>query len=130
MNDKPSAALPVHTDHTNLSFSSSYSSQVLSLNSDSSSILSLSVLNLFIILFMNLMICDFCLQKKENITLIGLKIVLTNPALCQSLKIYSLCKQQAMRDSTNWRKPISIIKGWFSPSMRPCTPILISLYGF
>ncbi|KAG7978597.1 hypothetical protein I3843_05G090700 [Carya illinoinensis] len=102
MNDKPSAALPVHTDHTNLSFSSSYSSQVLSLNSDSSSILSLSVLNLFIILFMNLMICDFCLQKKENITLIGLKIVLTNPALCQSLKIYSLCKQQAMRCRNRW----------------------------
>ncbi|KAG6669652.1 hypothetical protein CIPAW_01G258700 [Carya illinoinensis] len=24
-------------------------------------------------------------------------------------------------DSTNWRKPISVIKGWFSPSMRPCT---------
>ncbi|KAG7996350.1 hypothetical protein I3843_01G155100 [Carya illinoinensis] len=80
---------------------------------------------------MNLMICDFCLQKKENITPIGLKIVIISiPSLCQSLKIHSLCKQQAMKDSTNWRKPISVIKGWFSPSMRPCTPILISLYGF
>ncbi|KAG2709659.1 hypothetical protein I3760_05G250800 [Carya illinoinensis] len=50
---------------------------------------------------MNLMICDFCLQKKENITPIGLKI-LTNPALCQSLKIHSLYKQQAMKCRNRW----------------------------
>ncbi|KAG6650648.1 uncharacterized protein LOC122312963 isoform X2 [Carya illinoinensis] len=41
-------------------------------------------------------------QKKENITPIGLKIVLTNPALCQSLKIHSLCKQQAMKCRNRW----------------------------
>ncbi|KAG7975473.1 hypothetical protein I3843_06G100900 [Carya illinoinensis] len=51
---------------------------------------------------MNLMICDFCLRKKENITPIGLKIVLTNPALCQSLKIHSLCKQQTMKCRNRW----------------------------
>ncbi|KAG6640614.1 hypothetical protein CIPAW_09G016300 [Carya illinoinensis] len=29
--------------------------------------------------------------------------------------------ERTEKDSTNWRKPISVIKWWFSPSMRPWT---------
>ncbi|KAG2670001.1 hypothetical protein I3843_14G062800 [Carya illinoinensis] len=54
--------------------------------------LSLSTfLNLCIILFMDLMICDFCLYKKENITPIGLKIVVISTPCLFTFQLLTHC---------------------------------------
>ncbi|KAG2708732.1 hypothetical protein I3760_05G206700 [Carya illinoinensis] len=54
---------------------------ILSIHSPLYSLSLPTFLNLCIVLFMDLMICDFCLQKKENITPIGSKMVVIS-TLC------------------------------------------------
>ncbi|KAG7989084.1 hypothetical protein I3843_03G220000 [Carya illinoinensis] len=74
---------------------------------------------------MNLMICDFCLQKKENITPIGLKIVvISTPCLFAFQLLLTHCcwcwccsGGERSTEDGRWRKSfVSLLDNWIRPT--------------
>ncbi|XP_042959825.1 putative RING-H2 finger protein ATL71 [Carya illinoinensis] len=88
---------------------------------------------------MNLMICDFCLQKKENITPIGLKIVVISTPCLFAFQLllthccWCWCRSGGERSTEDgrWRKSfVSLLDNWIRPTDQNMDVAFAYSFGF